>query len=114
MSGFQIEFLNKAIVGVPGPTRSQATTSTSAEFVQATISGIEAGKLYLFNSDKVCHLKFGTSLGTAAPADSFRLPPNQIVAVSSSVAMTLAIIRGANEASDGTLWVSEMLVPEAA
>jgi hypothetical protein len=103
-----VQFLSQAIVGLPGTTVSQATTDTSAAF---SAGAIAAGKMYLLNSDKVCHLKFGSSGSgpTAVPATSMRLPPNQFLAVSTDEDVDLAIIRGADETANGTLWACNLL-----
>lgn len=103
-----VQFLSKAIVGIPGTTVSQATTDTSAAF---SAGAIEAGNMYLFNSDKVTHLEFGSSGSgpTAVPATSLRLPPNQFLTVSTDEDVDLSIIRGADETANGTLWCTNML-----
>jgi hypothetical protein len=66
---------------------------------------------YLVSSDKVVHLKPGASGSnpSAAANDSFRLPPNQLIGISTDEAIDLAIIRGADESSNGTIWVTKML-----
>jgi len=101
-----IQKLNQSIVGIPKSLTPQATTDAS----QPYSGNLLAGKMYILISNETAHLKFGTS-GSAptVTADDFYLPPNQFYAVTPDKDVDLAIIRGADETSDGKLWVSELL-----
>ena len=103
-----LQYLTQAIVGIPGNSRSQATTASSAIFDSET--GLRAGKMYLLNSNRDVHLEFGID-GSAptATTDSWRLPKDQILAVSTDQDIEMSIIRGSEETTDGIIWVAEQL-----
>jgi hypothetical protein len=101
-----IQLLNQLIVGLPKSLASQATTDTS----QSYTGSLQSGKMYVFISNKTAHLKFGSygSSPTVTVSD-FLLPANQFYAIATDKDIDLSIIRGADETSNGKLWVSELL-----
>jgi hypothetical protein len=95
---FQVEFLQRAIVGEPGDADTLSVTDTSTP----TDDPLSVG-MYEVVSDVACHLAFGAT--PTASATTMYLPANFIYPFTLHAAVKMAVIR--HGSVDGTLWFWE-------
>ena len=95
----RIDYLRRAMLGQPGTPIEVTVTSASAQSV-----ALAKATMYIFQSDIVCHVLFGTN--PTATTSSFRMAANVPYYFTAQAASKVAAIRGGTD--DGTLQMTPM------